>query len=222
MPTRCLALIGDLVGSSGLSASERHASQRALEGVCDRLNREREALDVLSDYTITLGDEFQALHRSAGGLWRAVQEIECALFPVAVRFAVGVGDIVTDLRPDAALGMDGPAFHGARRGIEGLKGTPNRYRVDADVPVPTYVNPALELVSHLKQRWRRNRHVAFLDHLNDAPAADTARRLDISLQAVYQNGRDGAFEPLGDLLRVVSGDLDRLIAGPMASAPAPA
>src|SRR5688500_17029360 len=103
------ALIGDFVQSKSLE--NRGEVQRTFAGVCANLNTERKELGLVSPLTITLGDEFQAVFGDVVRLWECILRIEAAMEPVAIRFAVGLGTISTDIQHDTALGMDGPAFY---------------------------------------------------------------------------------------------------------------
>src|SRR5687767_15884840 len=113
------ALIGDFVQSKNLE--NRGEVQRAFAAVCADLNKERDRLGLVSPLTITLGDEFQAVFGNVARLWECILRIEATMEPVAIRFAVGLGTISTDIQPAAALGMDGPAFYAARAAMEQLK-----------------------------------------------------------------------------------------------------
>src|SRR4051794_22304060 len=85
---KVIAIIGDIVASKALQ--RRAAFQRRLAATLAATNRANAAL--ASPYTITLGDEFQAVYRSADRLWIDVVEILAAIHPVEARFALGVGD----------------------------------------------------------------------------------------------------------------------------------
>ncbi len=92
------------------TVADRAGLQKSLLGVLARLNKSH-AGSLLSPFTLTLGDEFQALLPDASALWRMIANIQAELHPVRVRFGIGVGEIVTEINREAALGMDGPAFH---------------------------------------------------------------------------------------------------------------
>ncbi len=73
-----------------------------------------------ASWTITLGDEFQALFRTPQALPGAVEHLVHGLRGQAVRFGVGFGPLTTALRPQA-IGMDGPCFHRARDAVEAAR-----------------------------------------------------------------------------------------------------
>lgn len=76
---------------------------------------------LLSPYTITLGDEFQAVYKAGSRVVEDLLFISRSLFPVSLRIALGIDDIATDINTKEAIGMDGPAFHAARDGLNNVK-----------------------------------------------------------------------------------------------------
>lgn len=124
------AVIGDVVRSRAIP--DRRRFQRALEWALERVNAEL-AAELVARCAVTAGDEFQALLRTPTALPRLTLRLCEELYPQRLRFGVGYGDIVTELKP-AAVGMDGPAFHAARRAVEEARA--GRHRVVVAVPGP--------------------------------------------------------------------------------------
>ena len=50
-----------------------------------------------------------------------VKYIQRELYPVKLRFGIGIGEISTEINQKAAIGADGPAFYAAREIINFLK-----------------------------------------------------------------------------------------------------
>ena len=112
-----VAVIADIIESK--SIPDRKHFQRSMEKALEEVNAF--SSDIISPYTVTLGDEFQALYRTGSQVIRDVSYLLTVLYPVRIRFSVSVGEISTDIKTDTALGMDGPVFHAARNGITCLK-----------------------------------------------------------------------------------------------------
>ena len=195
-----LALIGDIVAAKRLRAGERANLQQRLEDSTRELNRTRRRFAIASNLTITLGDEFQALFRRADRLWQCLFTIERDLYPTELRFAIGVGDIVTSIKPRTALGMDGPAFHRAREGIEQLRETGHRYGIFGLTPEPPFLADTLALISNQRATWKLPRIETLLDQLSGERPQVTATRLGLSPQAIYKNISDGGLEPIQRIL----------------------
>ncbi|MES9972360.1 MAG: SatD family protein [Candidatus Thiodiazotropha sp.] len=149
-----LVVIGDLVASR--HSPDRKGLQTRLKALLKRLN-ERMPKPV-SPYTLTLGDEFQVVFDKADRGFVDIIQIMAALHPDQVRFSLGLGSIVTDLNPDQAVGMDGPAFYRARDGINRLKDRGDLFHLDG---LPENWAPlaegTLRLLSQRMQKWEGNR-----------------------------------------------------------------
>ncbi|MGM0431372.1 MAG: SatD family protein [Spirochaetota bacterium] len=76
---------------------------------------------IASNFMITLGDEFQGLLTTGIHLMRMIDHIERTLFPIRLRFGIGIGEIYTNITRENPFGMDGPAYHIARGMLSQLK-----------------------------------------------------------------------------------------------------
>lgn len=90
---RAFCVIGDLVLSRQITA--RRAFQTRLNQGLQELGRARR--DIVSPYTITLGDEFQAVYASPKRIFRDLLAVQSLAHPTRVRFAIGVGSLTTRL-----------------------------------------------------------------------------------------------------------------------------
>lgn len=181
-----LVLIGDILGSKQLP--ERAAFQRQLKRLLAGLNGRRQTL--VSPYTLTLGDEFQAVYRDASGVFADIFTLQSRIAPVQARFAVAVGEIVTPLNHRQSIGMDGPAFHRARARLERLKaqgrllGVPDTGDGRWRLPGAT-----LAVLSGLMEGWRQKRLQLFAGLLAGVAVPDLARQTRITTRAVNKNIR---------------------------------
>ncbi len=208
---RVIAIIGDIVGSRELA--RRDAWQRRLAAVLAARNRAGRGL--ASPYTITLGDEFQAVYRQSGSLWLDLVEILVALHPVPVRFALGVGPLATRVNPKQALGMDGPAFHQARAALTAMKAGPGRIRLAGATPAEwALANHALALVSHRLAGWSRNRLQVLSGMLRGRPVRELERELRISRVAIYKNINAAALDEVAAICQELGRQLDAALREP--------
>jgi hypothetical protein len=207
---RVIALIGDIVESKSLE--RRAAFQRRLTQVL--AVRNREAVGLASPFTITLGDEFQAVYRSADSLWADVVEILAALHPVRARFAIGAGALSTRLNPEQALGMDGPAFHRARAAMTMMKETGVGLRVSAeDEEDWELARHSLALISHHFERWHQTRFRILAGLLLGRPVRELESALKISKVAVYKNINVAALDEITAILHEISRALNHELPG---------
>jgi len=195
-----LVLIGDLRDSR--QVKDRAGLQRLFESSLACLNqRFRDAL--ASPLTVTLGDEFQAVFSDPLPVWEILSALQARLFPVTARFGLGLGEIATPVNPQAALGMDGPAFYRARDAIVRLKKEGGDYRIegldDADL-----INHTLSLVSGLQESWHCNRFATYHRFLSGIPVQQIAQELKISKTAVYKNLHDGHLHAIAGIHRSIA------------------
>lgn len=113
---RSTAFIGDLSGSRNLAKGQRQQIQDRLSGLVEGLNSDyRGAL--LSLFTVTLGDEFQGLLSDPEVIPEILWRLRRDLPTVEIWAGVGFGTLDTALK-ERAIGMDGPVFHRARKGVD--------------------------------------------------------------------------------------------------------
>ncbi|HSH43735.1 MAG TPA: SatD family protein, partial [Arenicellales bacterium] len=193
-----LALIGDLEDSRALAPRERAAAQQALKRVLGELEDSRDG-GFASPPTITLGDEFQTVYRRADDLFLHIWRIQAALHPLALRFGMGRGAINTEINPERAIGMDGPAFHRARAALAHLKEAGGHFRLETGNPdshVSKLINHSLELISHEMDGWQQRR-LEILCRLKSGQKYDRiSEALGISKSAFYKNVEAGALNTI--------------------------
>ena len=203
-----ICVIGDVIKSRNIS--RREAFQVHLERALKRLNGRK---DILSPYTITLGDEFQAVYKNADRLFRDFWYILEHAYPIKVRFSVGVGNLKTAINHKSALGMDGPAFHWARRGIIDMKRSPALFRIQmVEGSAENWMNSTLDLISHISRHWKRNRFLILERMLDGAEPAAIARRMKLTGAAVYKNIDAGGLRVIMQLTEEISARINERIA----------
>lgn len=177
-----IAVIGDLVRSRQLAG--RDDVQNQLKKILVEINETYED-ELASSFIITLGDEFQGLLQAPGSLLRILFEIKEELYPVKVRFGVGLGKITTEIDPSQSLGADGPAYHAARAMINEVKREEKGKRArTTDIMVGrtvqdealTAVNAGLTLMHFMEESWtdkqRENISDSILRGLNQSEIAE--------------------------------------------------
>ena len=206
---RYIVLVGDLIASRKIA--ERSAVQQKLRTCLRHLNaKKREGL--ISPYTVTLGDEFQAVFSAPDRIFRDALSILIALHPVVVRFVFAVGEISTAINTKQAIGMDGPAFHEARETIEGLKKTKALFAVATPHGnSQALMNQSLDLVSHLMRKWPQNRLEILRDLSEHRKVRHIIRDFRVSRQAVYKSIDAGAIRTIVPLLDEIVNSLRKTL-----------
>jgi hypothetical protein len=203
-----IAVIADLVDSKAVA--QRAVFQRKLGKVLEQTGQE--AQELASPYTITLGDEFQAVYRTADTLFPDIFTIMAGIHPVRARFALGVGELTTRINPEQALGMDGPVFHQARAALTGMKEDGGLLRIaGANEDIWRLGNRALNLVSHQVQGWTGNRLQILAGLLRERPVREIEQGMKISRVAVYKNIRAAALDDVAGICQELRAALNRTL-----------
>lgn len=191
---RTTALIADLAGSRDLGRDRRREVQDRLTDLLEELN------DGLHDslhsrFAVTLGDEFQGLLRRPASITDILWRLRRA-FP-SLRFWTGVGHggLDTPLL-ERAIGMDGPAFHNARRAVERARDDAVHGGVfvgfDADDQVLTGLG---SLLDHHRQSFTTAQLEA-VDRVREGhKESEVAAALDVSPQAISKRLKSAGWEP---------------------------
>ena len=107
-----IVFIGDIIESKKLE--DRKNQQEHIQSVFDKLNEKFKSI-ILSNFTLTLGDEFQVILKPDKKIFRLIDALQIDLGkPIFEAY----GEIVTDINPELSIGADGPAFWNAREAIE--------------------------------------------------------------------------------------------------------
>jgi hypothetical protein len=212
-----IALIGDIVDSKSLPG--REAFQKQLTAALREASERKPKL--ASPYTITLGDEFQAVYKSADNLFLDIFSIMGDIHPQEARFGAGLGELTTAINPKQALGMDGPAFHRARESITILKKSGYLIGLQGEPPAHAgefdhwkLLNHLLNIVSHKIGSWEKNRLRVLCGLLQKRSVAEIEEELKVSNVAVYKNINAGALDELMGLCNEITRLLNRELKRP--------
>ena len=146
-----IALIGDLIESKQLK--NRKQAQKDLQNMMAVLNHDY----LVSPFTVTTGDEFQALLRPNPEIMQLLDQIALG-FPHPIRFGLGLGEIVTDINREQSIGADGPAYWRARAAIDVIheKNDYGSSRIAVslgDEELSQAVNTVLAATSFIQSKW---------------------------------------------------------------------
>lgn len=189
-----IAIIGDIKNSQKLK--DRSIVQNKLNETLQLINKSYHA-DITSKFIITLGDEFQGLLCRGANLMHILSDIERLMYPVEIRFGIGMGEITTDINSEMSIGTDGPAYYRARNAVEFLKRKEAKNRTDkADTRFVTdegnlasqiMINTIFSLLTVIKEAWSSRQREMIWDQLvHQDSQAKTAQRLNISQPAVQK------------------------------------
>ena len=223
-----LALIADVIDSK--MVQERFDLQKQLEKTLQTMN-ELFGEFLASSFTLTLGDEFQALLKVDAPVFQIIDTLRSLLTPTQLRFGIGLGEIVTDIDPLQSIGADGPAYWNARAAINLVHqkndyGNTQIYFSSGKEKQDFFVNALIASGEAIRSGWRGSQEEILLDLLKrfvyseNFSQQDLAQSLDINPSAlskrlksssirVYLRGRAAA---LASIQALVKGEAyDRII-----------
>ena len=153
-----IAIIGDLINSKKLE--RRSQVQEQLLSLMEEVNQKYKTI-VASPFTVTTGDEFQALLIPSNNIFHLIDEIAIALHPIEVRFGIGVGKMSTAINQVQSIGSDGPAFWLARAAIDSIHdkndyGTSHIALHCDNQLIQNTVNSLLSAGDFIKSKWTAN------------------------------------------------------------------
>jgi len=177
---------------------DRAAFQSRLEAALEQANG-RQAEAPASAWTVTLGDEFQALFNTPEAFPLAIERICHALVGHGVRFGVGHGLLTTPLKA-TAVGMDGPCFHHARSAVEAARRRRRSIVVETEAGVADRVSDVWNLaLTVVRARTARQAELveAYRAYGSQAHAAE---RLGVTQGTVSSELRRAHFAELQPVL----------------------
>jgi len=222
-----LALIADVVDSKMVQA--RFNLQKQLEETLQKMNG-LFADYLASRFTLTLGDEFQALLEVDAPVFQIIDTLRLELNPTQLRFGIGLGEIVTAIDPLQSVGADGPAYWNARAAINLVHqkndyGNTQIYFSSGKENQDFFVNALIASGEAIRSSWRDSQEEILLNLLKRSVYSESfsqqdlaqslalnpsalSKRLKSSSIRVYLRGRAAA---LASIQSTVKGEEDERI-----------
>lgn len=222
-----LALIADVIDSK--MVQERFDLQKQVEITLQKMN------GLFADYlascfTLTLGDEFQALLKVDAPIFQIIDTLRSELTPTQLRFGIGLGEIVTAIDPLQSVGADGPAYWNARAAINFVHqkndyGNTQIYFSSGKENQDFFVNALIASGEAIRSGWRDSQEEILLNLLKRSVYSESfsqqdlaqslsinpsalSKRLKSSSIRVYLRGRAAA---LASIQSTVKGEEDERI-----------
>ena len=222
-----LALIADVIDSK--MVQERLDLQKQVEKTLQKMN-ELFGDYLASRFTLTLGDEFQALLKVDAPVFQIIDTLRSELNPTQLRFGIGLGEIVTAIDPLQSVGADGPAYWNARAAINFVHqkndyGNTQIYFSSGKENQDFFVNALISSGEAIRSSWRDSQEEILLNLLKRSVYSETfsqqdlaqslainpsalSKRLKSSSIRVYLRGRAAA---LASIQSTVKGEEDERI-----------
>lgn len=215
-----LALIADVIDSK--IVQERFDLQKQLEKTLQKMN-ELFGDYLASRFTLTLGDEFQALLKVDAPVFQIIDTLRSELTPTQLRFGIGLGEIVTAIDPLQSVGADGPAYWNARAAINFVHqkndyGNTQIYFSSGKENQDFFVNALIASGEAIRSGWRDSQEEILLNLLKRSVYSESfsqqdlaqslainpsalSKRLKSSSVRVYLRGRAGALASIQSIVK---------------------
>ncbi|WP_049497872.1 SatD family protein [Streptococcus parasanguinis] len=222
-----LALIADVIDSK--MVQERLDLQKQVGKTLQKMN-ELFGDYLASRFTLTLGDEFQALLKVDAPIFQIIDTLRSELTPTQLRFGIGLGEIVTAIDPLQSVGADGPAYWNARAAINFVHqkndyGSTQIYFSSGKENQDFFVNALIASGEAIRSGWRDSQEEILLNLLKRSVYSESfsqqdlaqslainpsalSKRLKSSSIRVYLRGRAAA---LASIQSTVKGEKDERI-----------
>ena len=222
-----IALIADVIDSK--MVQERLDLQKQVEKTLQKMN-ELFGDYLASRFTLTLGDEFQALLEVDAPVFQIIDTLRLELNPTQLRFGIGLGEIVTAIDPLQSVGADGPAYWNARAAINFVHqkndyGNTQIYFSSGKENKDFFVNALIASGEAIRSGWRDSQEEILLNLLKRSVYSESfsqqdlaqslainpsalSKRLKSSSIRVYLRGRAAA---LASIQSTVKGEEDERI-----------
>ena len=177
-----LALIADVIDSK--MVQERFDLQKQLEETLQTMN-ELFGEFLASNFTLTLGDEFQGLLKVDAPVFQILDTLRSELTPTQLRFGIGLGEIVTDIDPLQSIGADGPAYWNARAAINLIHqkndyGNTQIYYSSGKEKQDFFVNALIASGEAIRSGWRGSQEEILLDLLKRCVYSENFSQQDLA------------------------------------------
>ena len=215
-----LALIADVIDSK--MVQERLDLQKQVEKTLQKMN-ELFGDYLASRFTLTLGDEFQALLKVDAPVFQIIDTLRSELTPTQLRFGIGLGEIVTAIDPLQSVGADGPAYWNARAAINFVHqkndyGNTQIYFSSGKENQDFFVNALIASGEAIRSGWRDSQEEILLNLLKRSVYSESfsqqdlarslainpsalSKRLKSSSVRVYLRGRAAALASIQSIVK---------------------
>lgn len=177
-----LALIADVIDSK--MVQERLDLQKQVEKTLQKMN-ELFGDYLASRFTLTLGDEFQALLKVDAPIFQIIDTLRSELIPTQLRFGIGLGEIVTAIDPLQSVGADGPAYWNARAAINFVHqkndyGNTQIYFSSGKENQDFFVNALIASGEAIRSGWRDSQEEILLNLLKRSVYSESFSQQDLA------------------------------------------
>ncbi len=181
-----LVLMGDVVDSSN---KDQHKLASELADLVGFMNRKYET-EILSPYTITLGDEFQGLTQSVKGGIDTLLDFEEESIKRKLDFKLHYvflrGSIETEINPKVAHGMMGEGLTRARSILTEKKRGRKRFRLELENQSLNKLEYLFEVIDGITSQWKLSDFPLIYDMIQNSNDAEVGDKHDKDRSLIWR------------------------------------
>lgn len=153
---------------------------------------------MLTPFSLSRGDEIQALIQNGNELPIIVRHLRYRCFPLKVRIGIGIGAIESEIFSDNSWDMNGEAFFRARHAVQQLKQSKNPGTIihtenkSFDLPL----NTIWMLIDYIMERWTPEQWEAIHLYEKHSTFQKAAEVLNIARQNVQKRCQAAAWDKI--------------------------
>lgn len=210
--------MGDIINSR--EVANRSEVQECLKQTLQNINKKYNC-DIAAPFMITLGDEFQGLLHNGKSTMKIIEELRFSMYPVRIRFGIGIGGVSTKIDQVETREIDGPCYYSARNAIDYLKKSEASYHkneadtrieIDEDASeTASLMNTVFSLMSVIEKNWTERQRTIICDysmHLDGQ--AKCAARFKIAQSSVQRGLTNGNYYAYAQALNTINNILGEI------------
>lgn len=175
-----IAIIGDIIKSKNIP--NRFEFQEKLKDIFTRINT-KYSHSIASKFSITIGDEFQAVLFLDKNLLQLLDELYVSI-PYNFRLGIGFGSLSTKIDPEISIGADGEAFWNAREAIEFIHNSNYKNRCNiyfvGKKDIDSSINIIFLLSETIKSQWTTLQKDTFAAMINENIYGENFKQYDLA------------------------------------------
>jgi len=214
-----IAVIGDIKGV--IHKASRNEVQKKLYEVIGEINKKYKK-EISSKFIVTLDNEFQGLLNNGTSIMRILLDFERLMFPIKVRFGVGIGEITPEVDRKMSQGADGPGYYLAQAALEHIindekrkqtNPSDTRFEIEGDNQSSAIlINTTLSLMTVIKESWTdRQREIIWDMLIHQDSQTDLAKRLNIKQPTVQKSLSKGKYYAYKDAFDTINEALGEIL-----------
>lgn len=186
-------ITGDIKKSRKLE--NRSEVQKRLKSGLSEINLKYKE-ELLSDFMITLGDEFQGVLKSPEKCYSVFLDIQDSLH-LNIYFGIGIGDIETEIY-EKTIEMDGSAFYRSREALKEAKKKKSSLILKSGSDYfDEIVNTIFNLITIIRDKWtKRQKEIVEFYKSGELTYEDVAQHFRVTKQSVSQVLKTANFEAI--------------------------